>query len=292
MTDYTGTYFTVDGIDDWLSKGVDANGVRWTMTDLTGWDEPPDSRLAFTPRVAANGSFDAPVYDDVRVISWMGLLQAPDRATREAMKLTLARVARALRDGADLIGHDESGDFTVHAKRSPGWKIAPFGPLGLQYQAAVTCPDPYKYGPVVTETTNLPTPPPAGLAFPLFTTVGVLDFGLPGDTGQVTLFNPGTTDAFLTFTITGPVLGGFTLTDVSSGRQIAYAGDVATGAVVLIVDSATGRATLNGADRTGELTSKQWWSVPAGGSSTVQFATSGASGQTGTLTASMAPAYQ
>ena len=292
MTDYTGTYFTVDAVPDWLSKGVDINGVRWTMTGLTGWDEPPDARQAFTPRIAANGSFDAPVYDDTRTISWMGVLRAPDRATREAMKLTLASVARALRDGADLVGHDEDGDRTVHAKRSPGWKIAPFGPLGLQYQAVVACPDPYKYGPAVTQSTGLPTRPPAGLAFPLFTTVGVLDFGLPGTTGQVTLSNPGTTEAFLTFTITGPVLGGFNLTDVGSGRSITYAGDVPTGGTVLIVDSATGRATLNGADRSGELTTKQWWSVPAGGSSTIQFSTLGAAGQTGTMSASLSPTYQ
>lgn len=290
MTDYTGTYFTVDGVPDWLSKGVDSNGVRWKMTGLTGWDEPPDSRLAFTPRVAANGSFDAPVYDDVRTISWMGLLLAPDRATREATKLTLQRVARALRDGADLIGHDEDGDLTVHAKRSPGWKIAPFGPLGLQYQAQVTCPDPYRYGPLVTASTGLPSPG-GGMVFPLFDGTGKLEFGNPGDLGQLTLSNPGTTDAYLTFTITGPVLGGFSLTDVGSGRQIAYGGDVASGATVVVVDSATGRVTLNGSDRTGELTARQWWSVPAGGSSTVQFATFGASGQTGSLTASLAPTY-
>lgn len=292
MTDYVGTYFTVNGVPGWVSKGVDSNGVRWTMTGLTGWDEPPDSRQAFTARVAANGSFDAPVYDDVRTITWMGLCQAPDRATREAQKLVLQQVARALRDGADLTGHDEDGDLIVHAKRSPGWKIAPFGPLGLQYQAVVACPDPYKYGPLMSAATGLPSPPPSGLAFPLFTTTGFLDFGLPGDPGQVTLTNPGTTDAFLTFAISGPVLGGFSLTDVASGRQITYAGDVPGGSTVLIVDSATGRATLNGSDRSGELTSKQWWSVPPGGSSTVQFATFGAAGQTGSLTASLSPTYQ
>lgn len=292
MTDFMGTYFTLAAVPGWVSKGIDNNGVRWTMTGLTGWDEPPDSRQAFTPRVAANGSFDAPVYDDVRTITWMGLCQAPDRATREAQKLVLQQVARALRDGADLTGHDEDGDLLVHAKRSPGWKIAPFGPLGLQYQAVVACPDPYKYGPLMSASTGLPSRPPSGLAFPLFTTTGTLDFGLPGDTGQVTLANPGTTDAFLTFTIVGPVLGGFSLTDVASGRQITYAGDVPGGSTVLIVDSATGRATLNGSDRSGELTSKQWWSVPAGGSSTVQFATLGPAGQTGTCTASLSPTYQ
>jgi hypothetical protein len=61
--------------------------------------------------------------------------------------------------------------------------------------------------------------------------------------------------------------------------------------VLLIVDSQSGRATLNGADRSGDLTSKQWWPVPRRGSSTVQFSTLGSVGQAGQLSASLRPAY-
>lgn len=291
MTSPLGTYFTCDAVPGWQSKGTDANGTAWKMTGLTGWDEPPDSRETYVSRVG-DGSFDAPVFDDVRVVTWMGLLVAPDRATRQACKLTLTTLAAALKAGADLVGNDEDGPKTVHAKRSPGWKVAPFGPLGLQYQAVVKCPDPFKYGPTQTVTTGLPAPGSAGLAFPLFNGTGKLEYGTPGDSGQVTLSNPGTSDAWPTFTITGPLLGGVVLSDVASGRQIVYSGDVTSSGVLLIVDSSVGRATLNGSDRTGQLTVKQWWPVPAGGSSTVQFSTLGAPGQTGTLTASVAPTYQ
>ncbi|HET8589302.1 MAG TPA: hypothetical protein VFM01_06675 [Nakamurella sp.] len=286
-----GTWFSCTAVPGWISKGIDANGVVWKMQNLTGWDEPPDSREIYTPRTT-DGSFDALVFDDTRTVSWMGLILAPDRATRQATKLTIGQLAAALKTGADLVGNDEDGPKTVHAKRSPGWKVAPFGPLGLQYQAVVRCVDPYKYGPARTSTTGLPTPGSGGLAFPLFGSTGRLEFGTRGNPGQVTLANPGTADAWPTFTITGPVLGGVVLTDVASGRQIVYTGDVPTSGVLLIIDAAAGRATLNGADRSGLLTVKQWWPVPADGSSTVQFSTLGAPGQTGQLSASVSPTYQ
>lgn len=286
-----GTYFTCGAVPGWQSKGTDAAGVVWRMTSLAGWDEPPDSRETYVSRVG-DGSFDAPVFDDVRVVTWMGVLLAPDRATRQACKLTLTSLAAALKAGADLVGYDEDGPRTVHAKRSPGWKVAPFGPLGLQYQAVVKCPDPFKYGPTQTATTGLPTEGSGGLAFPLFGTTGKLEFGTPGNPGQVTLANPGTADAWPTFTITGPALGGIVLSDVATGREIVYTGDIPSSGVLLIVDSSSGRATLNGSDRTGQLTVKQWWPVPAGGSSTVQFSTLGAAGQAGTLAAAVSPTYQ
>lgn len=262
-----GTWFSCDAVPGWISKGTDANGVVWKMTGLTGWDEAPDSREIYTRRTG-DGSFDAPVFDDIRTITWMGLLQAPDRPTRQACKLILGQLAAALKAGADLVGNDEDGPKTVHAKRSPGWKIAPFGPLGLQYQAVVKCPDPYKYGPAQTSTTGLPAPGSSGLGFPLFGSTGFLEFGTAGDPGQVTLTNPGTADAWPTFTITGPVLGGVVITDIASGRQIVYSGDVPSSGVLLVVDSSVGRATLNGADRSGLLTVKQWFPVPAGTGST------------------------
>lgn len=287
----TGTYFTCDSVPGWLSKGTDSNGVVWKMTSLTGWDEPPDSRENYVSRVG-DGAFDPLIFDDTRVVTWMGLLLAPTRELRQAAKLTLTQLAAALKTGSDLTGHDEDGDRLVHGYRSPGWKVAPFGPLGLQYQAVVRCADPYKYGPELSAATGLPTAGTGGLTFPLFKPSGWLSWGTAGLSGQVTLTNAGTEAAWPTFTVTGPVLGGFSITDISTGRQIAYSDDVPDSGVVLIIDAAAGSASLNGADRTGRLTVKQWFPCPADGSLTVQFATSGVAGQAGTLTAAMRPTYQ
>lgn len=291
---YTGTYFTCPAVPGWQSAGIDPIlGAKWIMRTLTGWDEPPDARTSFTPRANAGGSFDAPVYDGDRVVSWSGLVETLDVATREKVKLQLATLGRALRQGADFVGNDADGvPKTVHARRSTGWNVAPFGPCGIQYQAQIVCPDPSKYGPPMSVATGLPTASPAGLAFPLFGGTGKLEFGDPGLSGQVTLTNTGTDDAWPTFVVTGPVLGGVVLTDVSSGRRIVYAGDVADTGVLLVVDSAVGRASLNSSDRTGLLTVRQWTPVPPGQSRTWQCATLGAPAQAGTCTATIKSTYQ
>jgi hypothetical protein len=128
----------------------------------------------------------------------------------------------------------------------------------------LVCPDPYKYGPEQQFTTALPAPGASGLTFPLFDGTGLLEFGAPGNSGRITLSNPGTEDAWPTFTVSGPVLGGLSITDVATGRQIVYAGDVPAGANLLVIDAAAGRAYLNGADRTGELTVEAVVARPAG----------------------------
>lgn len=265
MTSFVGTYFTCSAVPGWASAGVDVNGVRWKMTSLSGWDEPPDTRTAFEPRSEADGSHDAPVYDDNRMITFTGVFEAPDRATREATKLTLARLARELKAGATLTGVDEDGAKSVWAKRGPGWKSGgPVGPYGWRYQMQVICPDPYKYGPEQSFVTGLPAAGSGGLVWPKYGS-GVKEYGATGATGRVTLSNPGTEDAWPVFQVVGPVLGGLSITDVASGRRIVYADDVPDGATLLIIDSAAGRATLNGADRTGQLTVKQWFPVPPDG---------------------------
>lgn len=283
-------YFSVGA---WSTSGVDADGALWKLwrNSITGWDEPPPVKGGATARSNADGSFDGPVYNDDRVVGWTGSVLAPDRIILAKAKATLSQVARALRAGADLVGHMDDGDYSVRAKRASGWNVAEMGWLGWQYQAVVTCADPYKYGLAVSAVTALPSPGPGGLVFPLFDGTGFLEFGASGNTGQVTLTNVGTAETYETFVVTGPVLGGLVITDVATGRRIVYADDVPMSGV-LTIDPTTGHADLNGADRTGRLTVKQWWNVPDGVASTVQFATLGPPGQSGFLTVTLRPAYE
>jgi len=52
MTDFTGTYFTCAAVPGWASRGTDSAGRVWRhSSDIAGWDEPPDGRNEFTPRV-------------------------------------------------------------------------------------------------------------------------------------------------------------------------------------------------------------------------------------------------
>ncbi|GAA4707469.1 Phage tail protein [Promicromonospora umidemergens] len=121
--------------------------------------------------------------------------------------------------------------------------------------------------------------------------VGHLDFGAPGDAGELTLTNPGTAESWQVYRIDGPTPAeGFDILDVSTGRRLRYTQEIPAGSTVEI-DAATADVTLNGvADRSRFLTIREWTPVPAGGSTTVAFLPLGA-WAAGMLTAVHAPAW-
>lgn len=285
---------TMYAIGDWAAVNngqpyVDADGCWWSATHEEGWSTSPDPRVTEAKLPGADGQLSGDLQIEPRPIILGGTVRAP---TQLLLQVKIDEVAALLsgpvREDTLLVAEPH---LTRHAtvrrdQRTPAAKVSPFV---ATWMFQLIADDPRRYRPAQVVSTGLPSSG-GGLVFPLFQTTGLLEFGAPGASGQVTLLNPGSADAFPSFTITGPVLGGVVITDIASGRQIVYAGDVPDAAVLLIIDTAFGRATLNGADRTAELTVKQWFPVPAGGSSTVQFATLGAAGQLGQLSASLEPA--
>ncbi|QPO16947.1 minor tail protein [Arthrobacter phage Kittykat] len=76
-------------------------------------------------------------------------------------------------------------------------------------------------------------------------TVGILDFGVSGSTGTVSLANPGTADTGPKFTITGTTVPGFTITELNTGRRLVYTGTIRTGQK-LVIDTDDGSVLLDG----------------------------------------------
>jgi hypothetical protein len=280
---------TTLSVGGWDSDRVDSGGVAWTLTGLTGWWEPPGVKDNSSARPVGPGSFDSPVYDDARVLGMTERFTAPTPQALHAALVTMGSVRAALMGGATIVGHQPDGDYTVTAKAGSTWQVAAVGPLAFEYQWSATCRDPYKYGPPVQAVTGLPAPG-GTLVWPLWDTGGVLDFGPAGPSGRVTLLNPGSVQAWPVFTVRGPLIGGFNLADVTTGSLVTFADSVPAGSAV-VIDSASGQALLNGSDWSGSLVDRQWWPVaPFGGSTTVQF-NALTSGQSGTATITLAPAY-
>lgn len=99
--------------------------------------------------------------------------------------------------------------------------------------------------------------------------VGYLDFGLPGESAIIEMDNPGTADTWATHQVDGPVLGGFEIVDIPTGRRLRWTGDIPDG-LALTIDTRTGTVLLDGvADRSNLLTVRQWAPVPVGGTSVV-----------------------
>jgi hypothetical protein len=154
----------------------------------------------------------------------------------------------------------------------------------------VTCPRPERLSTTPSIGTLVPsTGSGGGLVFA--GTNHVLQWPLSFGAGAIrtgnvcTISNRGTIPADVIITASGNMPQGLAITDVSTGKQLAY-GQAVTWQPVTF-DSRTRTATVAGVDVSRGLTSRDFPTVPAGGSITLSLAASG----NGTVTATCHDTY-
>lgn len=268
---------SVDGWTAIAGPGADpdADGCWWDLGDIDGWFGGLGVRADTEDRTGADGSYDGQPFFAARTVTLSGLLDAPDAGALLTAMRRLTGVLAGRRTGTILVEELATGitrsarcrlDVQGRAKRT--------GELSADWELSVFCPDPLRYGPTLTASTGLPMSG-GGLAWPLFEQ-GVLDWGQPGDPGQVALVNDGTADTPILFRVTAGPLGlpdGFEIS--AAGGRLTYATAVPAGQTIWI-DTAAGTVRAEGtADRRSELVRADWLLVPAGGQLTCQFTSLG-----------------
>lgn len=274
-----------------LLMGYEIDGVEWRYTNVTGWYlGGVSARSGFEEYPNGHGAHDAPVWRGPRVIGVEGYIVAKTHAAGvEACDVLNATLADG-RMGTFAIDDPDVGYRYAKVRISSAdgdyWDDNRKNFYTLQF----TAPDPRKYGASSPVTGYTPSSSGSGLTFPLFEPDGSLDFGPGGRSARVTVTNPGTADTPVRIAARGPHLGGVQFTRPDTGQRIVFPFDIPDGAV-LTLDSATGRAKLNGAERTGKLTRSDFWNLPGKSSADVVLTPLGPSGQAGTFDVLAQPAY-
>lgn len=248
-------------------------GIR----SLQGWDELPDARMDAPARPQGHGRFDTPVWADERIVTLAGQIVSQDRdvllqelagvmtwasGAGRAEELVVTRAGRTLASAARLTAFKTPTDLD--------WSVGRV-PFAIEWR----CRDPLRYGEPTSVTTPFPTLR-GGLEYDLYTDgtvdTGFLEYGEASDTGRVVLSNPGSADVWPVFQVDGPVdSSGFDIAVVGTDQRIRFAGPVSAGSV-LVIDSGSGTAVIDGsADRGGLLAHRDWFSVRAGGSLEIAF---------------------
>lgn len=244
---------------------------------LLGWDELPDARLDAPARPQAHGRFDTAVWADERIITLSGQIVSQDR---DALLQELQGVMgwpSGLSSAEGLVvtrgGRELTGFARLTAFKTPttvNWSVGEV-PFVIEWR----CRDPLRYGAPVSVQTGFPVLR-GGLEYDLYTDgttdTGVLEYGEASASGRIVLSNTGTADVWPVFQIDGPIDdAGFDIAVVGTEQRIRFSGPVPSGSV-LVIDSASGTAVIDGsADRGGLLAHRDWFSVRPGGSVEIAF---------------------
>lgn len=146
--------------------------------------------------------------------------------------------------------------------------------------------DPRRYGPIQTTTDGMPSSG-TGLFWHLGTAPSGLyfDWGAQGNLGQVTFTNPGSASTFPRIEVGGPGSfdAGFRITEVETGRELTLNRQTNLGEIV-VFNSKTQRATIGSGDVTAFLSSRDWFSIPAGATRRYQITPLGSVADSPTIT--------
>ena len=258
---------------------------------LKGWFDGSPVRADAPQRPGQHGQFGLPAYRDGRSIGLTVWCQTRSDAEVGA---AVDAITGLLADG----GYDTitvtrpDGQVTHGVVRINGQPLVEtFGWQTVSAQVELWSPEPFRYGPLQQQYTTLPEIV-GGLRYPLYTdgtvSTGRLQYGPRGSLGRVTLTNTGNAPGSPSFEVRGPAPQGFTIKHVETGRRIVSATVIPAGSS-LTINTDSGSATLDGVDRSGQLTVREWPTIPPGDSAT--FAFTAPVHSAASLVASVRPTY-
>lgn len=242
------------------------------LVSFSGWYSSPENRFDIEDIPDGDGGFDEdPIFKRPRFVSIGGQkLQFDPTAAFELQRSVMS--LQALGTKFDVIVTDPLGTLTVSCRvgGSIACEIVDEKHL-VTFDIPVTVPDPRKYGPVVSVSSGLPVP---GTGF-LFPATFPADFGLPGNSGRLSVTNTGTANTYPLFLISGGSMSeGFEVARVGGAERLRLERPIPEGSTVSL-NSRTGRVQLDGSDITAFLTRDDWFAVAAGSSITLQFSAIG-----------------
>lgn len=256
---------------DGLVVGDTIDGIEWALQDIEGWFTGAPIFVE-RDRRPSHGSFAAPGVRDGRLVTVTGSAWC---ASRQDSMRAVATLRNVLPDGGSdrlTIDDQDEGARWVDVQLNDVPLIDWRNPRRVRFQLELFAADAYRYGDTSSASVSFAsTPAGAGFVWPAFPD-GVADFGPVGSSGTVTVSNDGDAPASLVFRIAGPTpFGGFQIVDTSTGSALTFLSVVPAGSE-LVLDGATGTATLDGvADRSGDLAVAAWPTVAPGGDRTFLF---------------------
>ena len=281
-----GTSGRIVSLGDLVLGAVDGQGVRWSLNNLDGWDDSPDSTLELVQRARGHGSTGNEPFMKSRYLTAEGHIHASSLESLEAAMVRM-RAAVTLKPFQLLVA-ERTGVKNCMVQRQGAVLIKPHTDTQSHYSALIVAKDPLKYGDHVSDSTVLPYSR-GGLERP--STWPRTWTGVSG-TGEVTVHNPGDAQAPVWLRIDGPIpAGGWTVTHVGKRQSLTFASALALGSGEFVTVDMEKREVLaqGQAPRAGYVTSRGWFSLDPG-ENRIAFSATNYS-ETALLTVATKPAW-
>lgn len=273
----------------------DVTGFVYNNATLDAWYEQADADVDIDKRPNAHGAFNlGQVFLEEHRPVISGQFYG---RTREEALIARNRLSALLNDGNPVTIRvtDELGTTTRRATLISRKATFKHDFTHVPFDLVFVAPDPRRYAESETVGTGMPSAG-SGLVWPLGTAPSGLyfDWGTEGVLGQVAFENTGEAATFPRIEVggAGSFGAGFRITEIETGRELTYTRSTVTGDVI-VFDSRTQRATTSngGGDVTGAMTSRDWFSIPAGATYRYQINPLGSVDGSPTMTLTAAPAY-
>jgi hypothetical protein len=224
-------------------------------TAVQGWDDGVIVRRNATERLGRDGDFKESASFGSRVISFSGTAVAKSSRDLRVMRDDLMSLFTAYDYqtlSVDVNGSKRYAEVGLEGTTSWVQQADTFALFRITFYA----PDPFIYGELRRMQTGITKANPGGLVYLLAYPLAYTD----NPTDSVTIYNNGNAPAWPKFDVIGNFDNGFSIND-GRGNIVRYSGMVRKASRVTI-DMAKGSATQSGQDRTGQITQRDWFSIP------------------------------
>lgn len=227
---------------------------------IVGWEDSPDIKRDISPRPNSHGDFYDKGFYEGKLITISGFALAANPVDLHAMRDKLVGILNS-EDEQWVRVEDLAGSRFM--KISQGSKLSWIQELDTyaRWKVDLYAADPRMYGLPKYAQTYSTTLDTSGLEFPLG---NPLSFGANSTPQVPTLVNLGNAEAWPIFTVNANLPSGFTITS-GYGKIVTFFGATFEGSPVEI-DMFEGTASVSGVDRSYQLTTRQWFSIPPNGS--------------------------
>lgn len=268
---------TGDGAPVTLETGV-RSGLVASDAGIDGWYSSPASKVKSVERSSGDGAHSIPdeaVLYASRVVS-VGVHAIGGEDGRDATLALMAQVNELLHQNVRIRVVDSESDTFATGYLTVKWEDGVRREGGISGSIDIVCQDPRRYSTQARTAYLVPvTYDPGGLLYD--ETAGYLlspiqFYGEAPVNSAATIGNGGTSTAYPTITVEGSFPDGVRLT--GSWGELSYSAPIGNGAP-LVIDCLTRTASVLGQDMTRSLTSRDFPSIPAGGSVTMTLASRG-----------------